>query len=62
MILYNTYGEKIMQKVRCIIHSVEFVIPTNDEEYSSGKFHDYVESLSIHTEQFDHCDFEEIKG
>lgn len=50
-----------MQKVRCIVHNYQFVIPTIDEEYLSGKFHDDVESLSTHTEQFDDCNFVEVK-
>ena len=50
-----------MQKVRCVIHEDEFVLPTKDNEYYSGKFHDDVESLCKHREIHGICKFEEVE-
>lgn len=37
-----------MQLVRCLIHDLEFQLPTTDEEFVSGKLHSEVEICQDH--------------
>lgn len=50
-----------MQIVHCIIHKEEFILPIENDEYHSGKYHIGVESLCKHRESYSDCKFKEIK-
>lgn len=52
----------IMYKVQCKKHKIEFQLPTVEEEYVSGSFHDDIELLCSHHERYPKCRFEEIKN
>jgi len=45
--------------IYCIPHQLKFQIPEIDEEFASGKFHDEIQRLSEHHEQFPRCKFME---
>ena len=51
-----------MQTVKCKKHKIEFQLPTVEEEYVSGSFHDDIELLCSHHERYPKCRFEEIKN
>ena len=44
-----------MQIVKCMIHDVEFRLPTDVEEFTLGKLHQEVESCQLHLEEFPDC-------
>jgi len=41
----------MMEKVRCGIHNIEFLLPTTEKELVSGKLHDDVERFQEHHEK-----------
>lgn len=50
-----------MQIVKCTLHDDEFSLPTENEEYYSGKYHDNIESLCKHREIHGNCRFAAIE-
>ena len=44
-----------MQTVKCKKHKIEFQLPTVEEEYVSGSFHDDIELLCSHHERYPKC-------
>lgn len=49
-----------MKKFKCKIHAIVVQIPTTDEEFLCGKFHQDIEICHNHCEEFQGCVFEEI--
>ncbi len=48
-------GDK-MKKIRCIVHSIEFQLPTTEEEFLLGKLHDEVLRIQSHIEDYPQCE------
>ncbi len=44
-----------MKKIRCIVHSIEFQLPTTEEEFLLGKLHDEVLRIQLHNEDYPQC-------
>lgn len=47
-----------MNVVKCILHKQEFAIPTTDEEFISGKWHEDIVRIQTHIEEFPQCKME----
>jgi len=50
-----------MKKFKCNIHGIVAQIPTTDDEFLHGKFHQDVEKCHNHHEEFPKCRFEEVQ-
>jgi hypothetical protein len=50
-----------MKKIMCNRHKKEFVIPTRDEEFISGKWHKEVVNIQAHSVEFPDCKFREYQ-
>lgn len=50
-----------MKKIMCNKHKREFVIPTRDEEFISGKWHQQVVNIQAHCVEFPDCEFREYQ-
>lgn len=50
-----------MKIVKCNKHKVEFAIPTTDEEFVSGQWHEDVMYIQTHIENFPQCKLKEKK-
>ncbi len=48
-------GANGMEIVRCVKHSIEFQLPTTEEEFLSGKLHDEVLRIQLHNEDYPQC-------
>ncbi len=48
-------GACIMKIVRCVKHSIEFQLPTTEEEFLLGKLHDEVLRIQSHNEDYPQC-------
>jgi len=48
--------------VYCELHQLKFQIPDIDEEFTSGRFHDEIQRLSEHHEQYPQCKFLEERN
>jgi hypothetical protein len=46
-----------MKAIKCNQHGEKFTIPTEDNEFISGKFHSDVERCQLHHEQYPECRF-----
>lgn len=49
-----------MKKFKCNIHDIVVQIPTSDDEFLCGKFHQDIEKCCDHHEEFRECVFEEV--
>jgi len=50
-----------MYKMKCIKDGTEFQLPSTDQEFQSGKFHDQVELCQAHIEESPDCRFKEVE-
>jgi hypothetical protein len=44
-----------MKKIICIEHRIEFQLPTTEEEFLSGKLHNDIRQIQLHSEEFPQC-------
>ena len=49
-----------MRMIGCKKHEEKFVLPTEEEEFLSGKYHQDVEQCHLHHESYPNCRFEEV--
>ena len=49
-----------MEKFKCKIHTIIILIPSTDDEFLRGKYHDNIVKCHKHHEEFPHCRFEKI--
>jgi len=50
-----------MRIIQCNNHKIKFFIPTEEQEFLSGKYHDDVNGCHLHHEEFPSCVFEEVE-
>lgn len=50
-----------MKRVKCTKHGEIFQIPTEDNEFLFGKYHDDIERCKLHYENYPSCKFGEIE-
>lgn len=50
-----------MRIVECKEHGERFVLPTREQEFLSGKYHEAVEKCHSHHELNPNCRFEEVQ-
>ena len=51
----------IMKKFKCNAHSITVLIPSTDDEFLLGKYHQDVEKCHNHHEKFPDCVFSEFE-
>lgn len=44
-----------LKLVTCVIHNVEFLVPTTEDEFFSGELHEDVIRIQTHNEDFPRC-------
>ena len=44
-----------MKIVQCTKHKIEFQLPTTEEEFLSGKLHNEVMDIQLHSEDYPKC-------
>lgn len=49
-----------MKEIACKNHSLQLTIPTTEDEFRSGKYHQDVEHCQAHHEEYPECKFEEV--
>lgn len=50
-----------MKRFKCNIHSTVILIPSTENEFLLGKYHQDVEKCCDHYEKFPDCIFEEVQ-
>ncbi len=51
-----------MKSVQCLDHNIEFQLPSTEEEFLSGVFHEEVEAISEHHQRCPKCRFQEVRN
>lgn len=51
-----------MKFVKCSVHELEVVIPSTDEEYASGAYHDQITLCVEHHKEYPTCKFSKNGG
>jgi len=51
-----------MELVKCLLHDLEFRLPTSEDDFISGRFHDEVERCQSHIEGSSDCKFVNISN
>lgn len=50
-----------MKKIICIEHSIEFQLPTTEEEFLSGKLHEEIIRIQSHIGDYPDCRLEKVE-